>query len=93
MASHGHCRHGRQALRPMIVVTDSQNLADTVHSDAGSTNDKRFRIVVAMLREGFTPAKESALKWENTHKMLADGLTKNLGDDDAKTAAPPSCTC
>ncbi len=38
---------------PMITISDSPNLADTVQSDAGITQDKRFRVVVAMLREGF----------------------------------------
>ena len=33
--------------RPVIVCTDSHNLADTVQSDAGATSDRRLRIVTA----------------------------------------------
>ena len=36
-----------------IVFTDSDSLANTVRKDVGQSHDKRFRIVVSMLREGF----------------------------------------
>ena len=39
--------------RPAIVFTDSDSLANTVKKDVGQSHDKRFRIVVSMLREGF----------------------------------------
>ena len=62
--------------RPVIVCTDSHNLADTVQSDAGTTSDKRLRIVTAMLRQTFGPDTGMTLRWVNTHEMYADALTK-----------------
>ena len=35
---------------PGVVYTDSHSLADTVAKDAGTNSDRRFRLVVAMLR-------------------------------------------
>ena len=64
--------------RSMLVVTDSQNLADTVHAVSGGVADKRFRIVVAQIREGVRKIKKTNLVWQNTRKMLADGMTKNV---------------
>ena len=63
-------------IRPVIVCTDSHNLADTVHSDAGTTSDKRLRIVTAMLRQTFASGTGMTLRWVNTHEMYADALTK-----------------
>ena len=62
--------------RPVIVCTDSHNLADTVQSDAGTTSDKRLRIVTAMLRQTFAPGTGMTLRWVNTHEMYADAFTK-----------------
>ena len=39
--------------RRALVFTDSDSLANTVKKDVGQSHDKRFRIVVSMLREGF----------------------------------------
>ena len=39
--------------RPAIVFIHSDSLANTVKKDVGRSHDKRFRIVVSMLREGF----------------------------------------
>ena len=36
-----------------LVFTDSDSLANTVKKDVGQSHDKRFMIVVSMLREGF----------------------------------------
>ena len=41
--------------------------------------DKRLRIVVSMLRQVFAPGSRCHLRWEPTHLMLADGLTKIVG--------------
>ena len=60
-----------------IVYTDSDSLESTVSKDAGNVADKRFRIVVAMLRQMFQPSA-MMLKWCNTKQMLADGLTKAI---------------
>ena len=68
-------------LRELIVVTDSNSLYDVVHHDKSASSDKRFRIVVAMLREEFNRVVSGGLRrtlpgWANTNCMLADGLTK-----------------
>ena len=69
------------AARPIVVFSDSNSLVDTATSDSGTPQDKRFRIVVSMLRETFG-GKEGRdgdgceLRWCNTHQMLGDGLTK-----------------
>ena len=60
-----------------IVYTDSGFQAGTVNKDSGRCADKRFKIVVSMLRQTFEPGK-SQLKWVSTKQMLADGLTKCL---------------
>ena len=39
--------------RLAFVFNDSDSLANTVKKDVGQSHDKRFRIVVSMLREGF----------------------------------------
>ena len=62
--------------RPVIVCTDSHNLADTVQFDAGTTSDKRLRIVTAMLRQTFAANAGMTLRWVSTHEMYADALAK-----------------
>ena len=57
------------------IFTGSGSLSDTVSKDASRCADKRFRIVVAMLRQMFTPAAMWP-KWWNTKSVLAGGLTK-----------------
>ena len=47
-----------------IVYSDSGSLVNTVTKDSGRCADKRFKIVVAMLREAFDP-KKAQLKWVN----------------------------
>ena len=63
--------------RLSVVCTDSDSLESTVGKDAGSVADRRFRIVVAMLRQTFS-SPSRMLKWVNTKQMLGDGLTKAL---------------
>ena len=55
--------------RPVIVCTESHNLSDTVQSDAGTTSDKRLRMVTAMLRQTFAPGTGVTLRWVNTHDV------------------------
>jgi hypothetical protein len=52
-------------------------LADTVAKDTSANADRRFKLVVAMLRQTFSSNK-LRLQWCNTLQMLADGLTKVL---------------
>ena len=60
-----------------VVFTDSHGLADTVAKDTSANADRRFKLVVAMLRQTFGNEK-LRLRWCNTLQMLADGLTKIL---------------
>ena len=60
-----------------VVFTDSHGLADTVAKDTSANADRRFKLVVAMLRQTFGNEK-LRLRWCNTLQMLADGLTKVL---------------
>ena len=52
-------------------------------ADSGSVADKRFRIVLAQIREG-ARLPNSRVEWQNTHKMLADGLTKDVVSGDIR---------
>ena len=63
---------------PLLVITDSQNLALTVPKDTTSVSDKRLRIVVAMLRQVFIEDQLATLRWLPTNAMLADQLTKEV---------------
>ena len=67
--------------RPAIVFTDSDSLANTVKKDVGHSHDKRFRIVVSMLREGFGEAENTSLQWLPTHLQVADPLTMMMERD------------
>ena len=60
-----------------FVFTDSGSLSETVKKDAGMVADRRFRIVVAQLKQMFAKSGMS-LVWCNSQQMLADGLTKVL---------------
>ena len=63
---------------PLTICTDSNSLVDAVESDKGRVADKRLRIVIAMIREVVGSLQGATLRWVNTHKMLADPLTKVL---------------
>ena len=39
--------------RPAHVFADTSSLANTVKQNVGQSHDKRFRIVLSMLRDGF----------------------------------------
>ena len=65
--------------RPILVITDSDNLKITVNRDSGTCADKRLRIVVSMLRESVEAKENTTLIWARTEAMVADGLTKKLG--------------
>ena len=67
--------------RPAHVFTDSDSLANTVKKDVGQSDDKRFRIVVSMLREGFREVENTSLQWLPTHLQVADPLTKTMERD------------
>ena len=74
----------RSSLKPAIVFTDSDNLANTVKKDVGQSHDKGFRIVVivvSMLREGFGEVENTSLQWLPTHLQVADPLTKTMERD------------
>jgi hypothetical protein len=62
---------------PAVIWSDSNNLEDTVSKDAGVVADRRFRIVISMLRQIFSQSA-LRLKWCNSQERLADGLTKVL---------------
>ena len=57
--------------RPAILFTDSDSLANTVKKGVGQSHDKRFRIVVSILREGFGEAKNTSLQWSPTQLQVA----------------------
>ena len=65
---------------PMVVVTDSQSLADTVHSDAGSTNDER---AVA------APAIVPVIRDRDTRVPAQQPMTFDIGTPRAETLTPP----
>ena len=67
--------------RPAHVFTDSDSLAKTVKKDVGQSHDKRFRIVVSTLREGFREVENTSLQWLPTHLQVADLLTKMMEKD------------
>ena len=67
--------------RPAIVFTDSDSLANTVKKDVGQSHDKRFIIVLSMLREGFGNVENTSLQWLPTHLQVADPLTKTMERD------------
>ena len=62
------------------MFTDSDSLANTVKKDVGQSPDKRFRIVVSMLREGFR------ISGKYFAAVVADSLVsrRSLDEDDGK---------
>ena len=67
--------------RRALVFIDNDSLANTVKKDVEQSHDKRFRIVVSMLREGFRSVENIYLKWLPTHLQVADPLTKMMESD------------
>ena len=67
-------------IRKVHVISDSNSVCDaTLLDPGGGVQDKRLRIVIAMLREAMSPSSEkkcASFTWCNTHKMVADALAK-----------------
>ena len=63
------------SLFPVLAGTDNDNLQKSVHKDTGQIQDRRLRIVVAMIRQSVL-APCVSLRWVPTWAMTADGLTK-----------------
>ena len=57
-------------------MTDSENLAQAIRKGAGQIQDKRLRIVIAMLRQTCDIEPSVTIEWTPTHLMVADPLTK-----------------
>ena len=76
-----------QKRQPIIVLSDANNLTQTVAKDAGIVADKRLRIVISMLREYVVPAQNTSLRWVPTGRMVADALTKRMDGAALRTAA------
>ena len=64
--------------RPIVTLSDSFNLCQSVKSEKGTGSDKRLRIVTAILRQSFSDAHGSTLAFVTTATKLADALTKAL---------------
>ena len=63
------------------MFTDSNSLANTVKKDVGQSHDKKFKIVVSMVREGFPLVEKMSLTWLPTHLQVADPLSKSMEKD------------
>ena len=61
--------------RPAHLLTDARSLVDAVSSDVGRTRDRRFRIVLAALRESMDEEQFNT-SWGDTACQLAGVLTK-----------------
>ena len=61
---------------PISVITDSDNLAQSLRKDAGQIQDKRLRIVMSMLRQTLEIESFLTVRWLPTHLTVADALTK-----------------
>jgi len=66
---------------PVRALTDSENLSHSIKRDAGAVQDKRLRIVIAMLRQtvhelSLRGKHLVTVEWVPTHLMVADALTK-----------------
>lgn len=74
------CRE-KLSVRKAIVVTDCKSLFDHLFSPSAPTaiEDRRTSIDVAIIRESLR-AMQAHLRWAPTDRMLADALTKDLGD-------------
>ena len=69
------------ARRPPLIVTDCQSLYDHLTSPSAPTavEDRRTSIDITIIRESIK-ATQAFVRWVPTNRMLADGLTKDLGD-------------
>ena len=78
---------------PLIVCTDSENLTQAIRRDAGQIQDKRLRIVIAMLRQTCEIEPSVTVRWVPTHLMVADALTKTGLDLVLIRAFLCACVC
>eukprot|EP00974_Lingulodinium_polyedra_P017309 1678754-Lingulodinium_polyedra.AAC.1 len=53
-------------LMEIKVLCDARNLTDAVGEDCGNVQDKRLRIVVAMLREATAQCERASVLWIET---------------------------
>lgn len=60
---------------PLVCVTDNKSLFDAVKSNK-SVSEKRLRLEVAGIKELMDCSVISGLKWVESHRQLADVLTK-----------------
>ena len=69
------------ARRPPLIVTDCKSLYDHLTSPSAPTavEDRRTSIDITIIRESIK-ATQAFVRWVPTNRMLADGLTKDLGD-------------
>ena len=72
------------------MFTDSDSLANTVKKDVGQSHDKRFRIVVSMLREGFR-AENISLQWLPTHMRSRRPSDEDDGKGRSRLILQQSC--
>jgi hypothetical protein len=60
---------------PVDVYTDARSVYDVVLKDTSRAQDKRWRVVIAQMREMFG-VPGTVLYWIDNSMMLADVLTK-----------------
>ena len=77
--------------RPALVFTDSDRFASTVKKEVGQSHDKRFRIVLSMLREGFRSVENISLTWLPTHLQVADPFEEDDGEGYSSRVLQLSC--
>ena len=65
--------------RPIVTLSDSFNLCQSVMSDKGTRSDKRLRMVTAMLRQVFCGAQGATHAFVTTATMLADAFDESPG--------------
>lgn len=60
---------------PLTIPTDSEILFK-INVKSSTTTEKKLRIVIKATTEAFAKSEVSNIGWVQTHKNLADGLTK-----------------
>ena len=68
-------RDPRNEVIPIVVLIDSKQLYDNVHSSS-LCQDKRLILDIAVLQENLQTGEIGEIRWVPTPKMLADCLTK-----------------
>ena len=67
---------GKSINIPVIGITDSKNLKDTVYTTR-NIDDKRHKIDICALRDMLRRNEVQAINWVNSESQLADALTKS----------------